>query len=198
MWRLENILSYKSLSFILRFFNCYIVVLFEISVLKEVCYIHKNITNNTKIPKFSFPKFIILLFNLILNTLSHCGSTENKNKNVTESVGPSAGKFNIVTNDLGRTQNFNFLIPFLGRCGTKIKILNECQLLLKFGSLTNWNMQNSMDVHFCCFPLEIPSFLSNLVQKFKIVSLIWNLTLVLTRICKMLWWWSLFLFSVYK
>ena len=29
------------------------------SVLKEVRYLHKNIGNNTKVPKLSFPKFII-------------------------------------------------------------------------------------------------------------------------------------------
>ena len=39
------------------------------SVLKEVRYLHKNIANNTKVPKLSFPKFVILLSNLVSNTL---------------------------------------------------------------------------------------------------------------------------------
>ena len=49
------------------------------------------------------------------------------------------------------------------------------------------------DVHFFCSRPEIP-FLGKFVQKIKIVSLNWNLVLILI-ICKIQWWCSLFPFS---
>ena len=39
------------------------------------------------------------------------------------------------------------------------------------------------------------TFWVNLVQKIKIVSLSWNLLPKLFRICKIQWWWSLFLWE---
>ena len=55
-------------------------------------------------------------------------------------------------------------------------------------------MQNSMVIFtiFCFWP-GFP-FLPNLVQKIKIVSLSWNVLPRLIWICRILWWYSCFLF----
>ena len=58
-------------------------------------------------------------------------------------------KFNIVSNDHGRTHSFWLEIPFLGKFDQKSQ---NCQFKLKFGTQTNSNMQNSMAVFtFFCF-----------------------------------------------
>ena len=59
------------------------------------------------------------------------------------SVGPRAGKFNIVSNDHGRIQFFSLRpeIPVLGKFRPKNQ---NCLLKLKFGTETNSNMQNLM------------------------------------------------------
>ena len=68
------------------------------------------------------------------------------------------------------------------------------QLKLKFGTLTNSNMQNSV-VMFIFFVFDRAyAFWANLVQKLKIVSSRWNSRLKLTQICRIQWWCSLFLF----
>ena len=48
-------------------------------------------------------------------------------------------KFNIGSNDHGRTHSFWLEIPFLGKCDQKSQ---NCQFKLKFGTQTNSNMQN--------------------------------------------------------
>ena len=63
-------------------------------------------------------------------------------------------------------------IPFLGKFGPKNQ---NCQFILKFGTWTNSNIQNSMamfnfSAYYCNY-----SFLANLVQLIKIVRLSWNL-----------------------
>ena len=64
------------------------------------------------------------------------------------SVGPRAEKFNIVSNDHGRTHGL-----FLRKFGQEKN--QNCQFKLKFGTLTNLNMQNSMVVFtFFCFRPE--------------------------------------------
>ena len=62
------------------------------------------------------------------------------------SVGPHAEKFNIVSNDHGRTHKCSFSVfdrkfPFWANL---IKKNQNCQFDLKFGTKTNLNMQNSM------------------------------------------------------
>ena len=82
-------------------------------------------------------------------------------------------------------------IPFLVNFGQKKKNQN-CQFKLKFGTKTNWNMQNSM-VMFILFVLDKKyHFLTMLVQKNKSVSLSWNLVPRLIRICRIEWAFSLF------
>ena len=61
------------------------------------------------------------------------------------SVGPRSEKFNIVSNDHGRTRKCNFSVfdwkyHFLGKFDPKTQ---NCQFKLEFGSKTNSNMQNS-------------------------------------------------------
>ena len=57
------------------------------------------------------------------------------------SVGPRAGKFNIVSNDHGRIQFFSLRPekPLLGKFRPKNRLLK-----LKFGTETNSDMQNLM------------------------------------------------------
>ena len=63
-----------------------------------------------------------------------------------------------------------FRFPLFTKFWSKQKNPN-CQLKLKFGSLTNWNMQNSVVMFtFSVFDWKCP-FWANLVQKFKIVTL---------------------------
>ena len=80
--------------------------------------------------------------------------------------------------------------------GTNLVQKNQdCQFKLKFGTKTNWNMQNSMVVSsFSIFDWKYP-FWSNLIQKIKIASLSWNLVPRLIQVCRIQWWWSLFQFS---
>ena len=62
-----------------------------------------------------------------------------------------------------------------------------------FETETNSNIWKLMAVFFSFLDRKYP-FLVNLVQKFKFVALTWNLVLRLLRICKILWWCSLFVF----
>ena len=63
-------------------------------------------------------------------------------------------------------------MSFLGKFGPKNQ---NCQFTLKFGTKTNFNMQNSMMVfNFAVLNWKYP-FGENLVSKFKIVSLSWHL-----------------------
>ena len=61
-------------------------------------------------------------------------------------VGRYVQKFNIVSNDHGHTQKCDFFVldwkyPFLGKFGPKIQ---NCLFKVKYGTLTNSNMQNQM------------------------------------------------------
>ena len=85
---------------------------------------------------------------------------------------------------------FRAAIPFFGKCGPKNW---NCQCKPKFDTETNSYMYNSMVVFtFFIFDGKYPSR-ANLVQKFSIVSLRWNLILRLIRICIIQWWCSFFL-----
>ena len=84
-------------------------------------------------------------------------------------------------------------IPFLGKFGPKNQ---NCHFKLKFGTYTNSNMQNSMVMFILSvFDWKYP-FWANLVQKVKIISLSWNLVPRLIRVCRIQWWYSLFLFLI--
>ena len=99
-------------------------------------------------------------------------------------------------------------IPFSGKFDAKIQ---NCLFKVKFGTPTNSNMQNSMmmftfsvfDQKYAKFNGNVQFFLfdwkylfwASLIQKIKIVSLSWHLASRLTRIWKIQWWCSLFLFS---
>ena len=66
------------------------------------------------------------------------------------SVGPRAEKFNVVSNDHGRTHKCNLSVvdqkcPFWTNLIKKTNKQN-CRFKLKFGTYTNLNMQNSMVV----------------------------------------------------
>ena len=68
---------------------------------------------------------------------------------------------------------------FLGKFDPKNQ---NCQFILKFGTWTNSNMQNSMAMfNFSAFYWNYP-FWANLVQLIKIVRLSWNLVPRLIRI----------------
>ena len=58
-------------------------------------------------------------------------------------------------------------IPFLGKFGPKNQ---NCQFILKFGTWTNSNMQNSMAVFLASVLGWKYPFWASLVQKMKIVS----------------------------
>ena len=64
---------------------------------------------------------------------------------------------------------------------------------LKFGTHTNSNMQNSMEMF--TFSDQKHRFWVNLVQKIKIDSLSWNFVPLLIWKCKIQWWYSLLPFS---
>ena len=70
---------------------------------------------------------------------------------------------------------------FLGKFGPKNQ---NCQFKLKFGTLTNSNMQNSMVVfYYFCFRPET-TFLDKFSPEIKIFRLSWNLIPRLIRICR--------------
>ena len=71
-------------------------------------------------------------------------------------------------------------IPFLGKFGPKNR---NCQFILKFGTWTNSNMQNSKTFKFSAFYWNY-LFWANLVQQIKIVRLSLNLVPRLIRIHK--------------
>ena len=79
--------------------------------------------------------------------------------------------------------------PFLGKFAPKSQ---NYQFKQKFGTYTNWNMQNSMVMFtFLVFDCEY-TFWANLVQKVKIINLRGNLVPTLIGICRIQWWSSLF------
>ena len=92
------------------------------------------------------------------------------------SVGSRAERFNIVSNDHGRKHKCDFSVlerkfPFWENL---VKKNQDCQLKLKFGTLTDSNIQNSMVIlAFTVFNWNYPSW-ANLAQKIKIVNLSWN------------------------
>ena len=89
---------------------------------------------------------------------------------------------------------FRSKIPFLGKFRSKIQ---KCQFKLKFGTWTNNRtcMQNSRGMFtFSVLDRKYP-FWANLVQKFKNVSLSWNLAPKLIPICRIQWWWLFFCFK---
>ena len=72
----------------------------------------------------------------------------------------------------------------------------NCQFKLNF-----WYPNSKMQKSMVAFALSVfawkkPSW-ANLVQKFKIVSLSWNLTSRLFQTCKIQWWCSLFLLQTF-
>ena len=80
----------------------------------------------------------------------------------------------------------------LGKFGPKIQI---CQFNVKPSSYANSNMQNLMVVFtFSVLNRKYPLW-ANLVQKNKTVTLSWNLVPRIIRICRIQWWYSLFLFQ---
>ena len=72
--------------------------------------------------------------------------------------------------------------PFLGKFGPKNQ---KRQFKLKFSTLTNSNMQNS---------ILMLLFWVNLAQNIKIVSLSWNSAPKRICLCRNQWWWWLFPF----
>ena len=82
-------------------------------------------------------------------------------------------------------------ILFLGKISQKNE---DCQFEVKFGTQNNSNMKNSVTAFtLSAFEWKYP-FWANLVQKAKIVSLIWNLVASLIQICRNQWCCSLFPF----
>ena len=76
-------------------------------------------------------------------------------------------------------------IPFFQHFGAKKQ---NYQFKVIFGTETNSDMQNSIVLFtFFVFNLKYP-FWQNLVEKDKIVNLIWNLVPRLFRTCSIQWW----------
>ena len=106
------------------------------------------------------------------------------------SVGPRAGKFDILSNDHGRTHEHTKLrffcfrpeIPFLNKVSPKIKILSlSWNLVARLIRICR--IQCAMVIFtFSVLHRKYP-FWANLVPKFKIVSLSWNLPRLI-RICR--------------
>ena len=96
-------------------------------------------------------------------------------------------------NDVVHLFWFQVEIPFLVKFGPKNQIY---QFKHKFGTYTNSNMQNLMDLFtFSLFDWKY-CFWANLVQKVKITSWSWNLVPRLIRIFRIQWWSSLFVFLI--
>ena len=72
-------------------------------------------------------------------------------------------------------------MPFLSKFGPKFQ---NCQYKLKFGALTNLNMQNSMALFSVSVFNWKYSFWANLVRAIKIVHLRLNLAPRLIQICR--------------
>ena len=113
------------------------------------------------------------------------------------SVNPSAQKFDILSNDHGRTKvrffYFTAGIPFLAKFVPKNQ---NWQFKLKFGTWTNSNMQNSMLMFSFSVLDQKDPFWANLFQKVKVVSLRWNLMPWLIWTCRIQWWGSFSLFLI--
>ena len=112
------------------------------------------------------------------------------------SVGHRAEKFNVVSNDHGRTQKYDFFI--LDReyrsWANLVQKIKFCQFELKFGTRNNSNMQKSMMMFTFSISDRKYPFWVNLIPKLKFVCLKWNLLPRLSRIYRIQWWCSLFLF----
>ena len=111
------------------------------------------------------------------------------------SVGPRAEKFNIVSNDHGRTYKCDFSVferkyPFWANL---VKKNQNCQRKVKFSTETNSKMQNSMAL-FTFSVLYRNTLFGQIWSKRSIVSLGCNLVRRVTRICRIQWHCSLFLF----
>ena len=83
-------------------------------------------------------------------------------------------------------------VPFWGKYGLKNQ---NCEFKLKFGTWTNWNMQNSMMMFTFSVSEQIHPFWANVVQKTKVVSLSWNVVARLNGICRIRQWCSLFMLN---
>ena len=81
------------------------------------------------------------------------------------------------------------------RGGTLINFSNFF-FFLKFGTKTNFNLNNSIAM-LTFYVLDWKYlFWANLVQKINMVSLSWDLVPILIRICRIQWQCSLFLFEI--
>ena len=86
---------------------------------------------------------------------------------------------------------FRLETSFLDKFGPKNQ---NRQYKLKFGTWSNWNMQDSVVMFtFSVFYWKCP-FWVNLVQKIKIANLSWNLAQRLIQIRRIKWWCPLSLF----
>ena len=111
-------------------------------------------------------------------------------------VGPRAEKFNIVSNDHGRTHKYNFSVfnrksPFWANLlKTNQNISLSGNLLPRLSRICGTQWRCSLFL----FTFSLYLFWVNLVQKIKIVSFSWNSVLRLIWICRIQWWCLLFLF----
>ena len=112
------------------------------------------------------------------------------------SASPRAEKFNIVSNDHGRTHKYNFSV-FNRKSPFWANLLKTNQNISLSGNLlprliricgTQWRCSLFL------FTFSLYLFWVNLVQKIKIVSFSWNSVLRLIWICRIQWWCLLFLF----
>ena len=97
---------------------------------------------------------------------------------------------------MGACKNEIFLFQTGNTVFEQVRSKNQnCQFQLKLGTQTKLNMQNSLVTStFSVFHRKY-HFWANLVPKFKIVCLRWNLVLRLIRICRIQWWCSPILFQ---
>ena len=98
-----------------------------------------------------------------------------------------------------RTKWWCFLFPFsTGKTlfwENLVPQIQNWKFKLKPGTLSNSNKQNWMVVLTLSVIDPKHSFYANLVKETKIVSLTWNLVLMLIRISRTHWWCSLFMLS---
>ena len=113
------------------------------------------------------------------------------------SASPRAEKFNIVSNDHGRTHKYNFSV-FNRKSPFWANLLKTNQNISLSGNLlprliricgTQWRCS----LFLSTFSLYL--FWVNLVQKIKIVSFSWNSVPRLIWICRIQWWCLLFSFG---
>ena len=112
------------------------------------------------------------------------------------SVNLRVEKFNIASKDHGRTRkcdfsNFERKLPFWANL---VKKPQNGQCKLKFGIYTNSNMQSSVALFTFSVLHGKHQFWASLVQRFKFVSLSWNLVPTLVRIRRIQCRCTIFLF----